>query len=55
VLGAAGALVCIGSVLARIAGNHYMLGIESMTLFNGGIALMVMGCLARLHAGSGAR
>lgn len=44
-----GILICIVAGVARVGGNHYVFGYEAITLFIGGIALMVMACLARLH------
>ena len=44
-----GILVCMAAGLGRLMGNHYLMGFESITLFVGGISLMVMGCLAKLH------
>ena len=44
-----GILTCLAAGLARLAGSWYLVGFETMVLFNVGIGLMVMGCLARLH------
>jgi hypothetical protein len=44
-----GVLLCLGSGLARLADTWYVVGFQSMVLFNVGIGLMVMGCLAKLH------
>ena len=44
-----GILVCLVSGLSRLAGTWYMAGFQAMVLFNVGIGLMVMGCLAKLH------
>ena len=49
VAAALGILICLVAGVARVAGNHYVFGYEAITLFIGGIALMVMACLARLH------
>lgn len=49
-VGALGALLCLLAGAARLAGHFYLGGFEAMTLFNGGVGLMVAGCLARLHA-----
>ncbi len=48
--GVLGVLVCLIAGLARIAGHFYLAGFEAMTLFNGGIALMVAGVLFKVHA-----
>ena len=44
-----GVLVCLGSGLARLASSWYVAGFQTMVLFNVGVGLMVMGCLASLH------
>ena len=44
-----GILVCLITGLTRLTGSYYVLGFEAQTLFIGGIALMVMACLARLY------
>jgi hypothetical protein len=46
---ALGVLVCLGSGLARVASSWYVGGFQVMVLFTVGIALMVVGCLAKLH------
>ena len=46
----AGTIICVFAGLVRIAGHHYLLGFEANTIFIGGIALMVMARLAKLHA-----
>lgn len=50
VLGALGAMRCLAAGVARLAGHFHLGGFEAMTLFQGGVGLMVAGCLARLHA-----
>lgn len=45
-----GIAICLITGLARVSGKYYLLGFEVQTLFIGGIALMVMACLARLYA-----
>ena len=44
-----GVLICLVAGASRLLGNYHFLGFESITLFIGGIALMVMACLARLY------
>lgn len=46
---AIGILICLVAGVARVTGNYYVLGYQAITLFIGGIALMVMACLAKLH------
>lgn len=48
--GALGMLICAVSGIARVAGHYHIGGFEAMTLFNGGVGLMVAGCLFKLHA-----
>jgi len=47
-----GVLICLVTGVFRLAGNYYVFGFEAQTLFIGGIALMVMACLAKLHEAS---
>jgi len=47
--GALGVLVCAVAGVFRLSGSFYVFGYEAQTLFIGGIALMVMACLAKLH------
>ena len=47
-LGAIGAFVCALAVVVRIAGHYTMAGFEIGTLFLGGTAAMVAGCLCLL-------
>lgn len=49
VLAVLGVLICLLSGLARLAGGYYLLGFETMTLYIGGIGIMVMACLAKLQ------
>jgi type IV secretory pathway VirB2 component (pilin) len=44
-----GVLLCLMAGLARVAGAFYLGGFELMTLFMGGMALMLAACLAKLH------
>lgn len=50
ILGILGILVCLVTAVVRISGAYIIFSHEPMTWFVGGIALMVMGCLAELHA-----
>ncbi len=52
IAGVLGLLVCLVSGGARVLGQFYLLGYEAMTLFVGGIGLMVAACLAELHLGA---
>ena len=53
VLAVGGAAVCVAAVLGRIAGHYHVMGSEISTIFLGGIAVMVMGALLKIHALSG--
>ena len=44
-----GVLICLGSGLARLGQYWYVAGFQTMIVFNVGVGLMVMGCLAKLH------
>ena len=48
--GLAGIGICLLAGVSRLVGAYYLLGFQTLTLFNGGIALMVMACLAKLHS-----
>lgn len=50
VSGALGIAICLVAGIARITGKFHLGGFEAMTLFNGGVALMVAACLFKLHA-----
>jgi len=47
--GLLGMLICLVAGVARILGSYHVIGYEAITLFIGGIALMVMACLIKLH------
>lgn len=47
---AVGALACLVGGVARLAGHYYLGGFQDMSLFMGGIGLMVFACLAKLYA-----
>lgn len=44
-----GILVCLVAGASRVLGSWYVGGVELQPLFMVGVALMVMGCLAKLH------
>lgn len=46
-----GVLMCVVAGLSRIIGAYYLAGFEVLTLFQGGIALMVVACVLRLYRG----
>ena len=45
-----GVLVCAGSFAARMGGHYRLFGSDISTIFLGGIALMVMASLLKIHA-----
>lgn len=45
----AGVAICGLAGLIRLSGTYYLMGIQTMTMFTAGIALMVMACLLKLH------
>ena len=47
-LGLIGAIVCASALGIRVAGNYLFAGFEIGTLFLGGTAAMVAGCLCLL-------
>lgn len=49
VVGIAGLVVCCAAVLLRVMGNFHIAGVEVMTVFNGGMALLLIACLAKLE------
>lgn len=55
-LGLAGVLVSVSAILGRLLDGFVSLaGMELRTWLLGGLTLMVMGCLAKLHALTEAR
>lgn len=42
-----GALICLVTGFARIAGQHYLAGYQSTTLFTAGMALMVFAIMLK--------
>ena len=49
IAGVAGIVLCVIAVLFRLSGNYYVANVETMTLFNVGLAGMVLGCLLKLQ------
>lgn len=49
VVAAIGVVICAVSGSARLLGSYHVLGYEAMTLFIGGISLMVFSTLIKLH------
>ena len=44
-----GVVICAVAGLSRLLGSYHVLGYEAMTLFIGGISLMVFSALIKLH------
>ena len=49
ILAVVGILLCLMIGVIRVSGTYVFFGHEPMTWFVAGIALMMMGCLAKLH------
>ncbi len=49
IAGILGIAVCLITGIMRLSGHAIVFGFEAITLFIGGIALMVMACLAKLQ------
>lgn len=45
-----GTAACLVAGVARVLGHSYVAGFESMTLFIGGMALMLLGVLLKLES-----
>jgi len=45
-----GVVVTIGAGLARLLGHYHLVGFETMTLFTGGMGLMLIGIVGKLFA-----
>lgn len=45
-----GTLTCLVAGIARIAGNPHLAGFESLTVFIGGMALMLFSALLKLES-----
>lgn len=45
-----GVIVCAVAGVARLLGSYHLLGYGAITLFTGGIALMVFSALIKLHS-----
>ncbi len=54
-MGLAGMFVCLATVMLRLAGYYYVIGVPVSTVFIGGIALIVSGCFLKLHLITGNR
>ena len=48
-VGLAGVLLTVAAGVARVISHYHLFGFEVMTLFVGGMGLMLIGCLAKLH------
>jgi len=49
IVGLAGVLLTAVAGGARVLGHFYLGGFESMTVFLGGMGVMLIGCVAMLH------
>ena len=48
-VGALGVLLTSATGIWRVTGHYYFSGFETMTLFVGGMGLVLIGCFAKLH------
>lgn len=55
IVGLAGVLLTVVAGVARIMGHYHLAGFEIMTLFVGGMGLMLIGSFAKLHVLSNQR
>lgn len=46
--GALGVVLCLVSGISRVMGEPHLLGYEALTIFNGGVGLMVFASLVKL-------
>lgn len=44
-----GIIVTVAPVLVRLSGRYYLFGFELTTILLGGVALLLLACLARLE------
>jgi type IV secretory pathway VirB2 component (pilin) len=49
IVAAIGVVVCAVAGFSRLLGSYHVLGYQAMTLFIGGISLMVFAVLIKLH------
>ena len=49
IAGILGIAICLVTGIMRLSGHAIVFGFEAITLFTGGIALMVMACLIKLQ------
>lgn len=50
VLGIVGIVVCVVSVIERVAGQYVLAGFPVITLFEGGTTVLIAGCFCLLWA-----
>lgn len=48
-VGVLGVLLTSAAGIWRITGHYHLAGFETMTLFVGGMGLILIGCFAKLH------
>lgn len=48
-VGALGVLLTTAAGIWRITGHYHLAGFETMTLFVGGMGLILIGCFAKLY------
>ncbi len=48
-IGLLGVLLALVAIILRLLGKHYFMGAETMTLMEGGMALMLVSCVVNLN------
>lgn len=48
-IGLLGILLSLAAIFMRLLGKHYMMGVEAITVLQGGIALMLVSCVVNLN------
>ena len=49
-LGMVGVILTLVSGIGRVTGHYHLAGFETMTLFVGGMGLMLIACFAKLYS-----
>jgi hypothetical protein len=49
ILALSGCFVCLLAVVGRLSGAYVMFGLQSVTIFIGGVALVILACLFKVE------
>ena len=49
ILAILGCCVCLLAVAGRLSGTYTMFGLQSVTIFTGGVALVILACLFKIE------